>query len=71
MKKMLYGIICLFSLIALTNKVYASSFELSLVSEDEFTDEIIVNIEVTKLIDFPSGLCQYKGMEKTDAWGRS
>ena len=55
-KKILYGIICLFTITIFTNRVFANSFVLSLNSEDTFDDEIILTLKVNNLSGFSSGL---------------
>ena len=56
MKKVLYGIVCLFSLFILNSKEYAGSFELSLDGNQEFSNEIVLNLQVSKLVNLSGGI---------------
>ena len=56
MKKILYILSCLFTLTILTNKVYASSFSLTLDGDTEFSNEITLNLHVSSLTGFSDGL---------------
>ena len=56
MKKVLYGIICLFSLFIFNSKVYAGSFELSLTGDSEFSNEITLDLQVSKLVNLSNGI---------------
>ena len=64
MKKILIGITFLLITLLFNQKVYASSFDISLVGNDTFDDEITIYLQVDNLVDFNGsckGLCGLVG----------
>ncbi len=62
MKKIFYVLLTLFVSTMLSNKVYASSFNLSLNGNDTVGDEIVMDITLDSITDFPTG---FYGLEAT------
>ena len=62
MKKILYVLLTIFSLTILSNKVYASSFTLSLTGSNNVGSEITMDIMLDSMTDFPTG---FYGLEAT------
>lgn len=62
MKKILYALLTVFMMMALSNRVYASSFTLTLSGSDTVGDEIVMDIMLESMTDFPTG---FYGLEAT------
>lgn len=62
MKKTLYVLLSVFTMTILSNKVYASSFTLSLNGNSNVGDEIVMDVMLESMTDFPTG---FYGLEAT------